>query len=160
MERKQCVWVSFVEGKANMAKIRELLDRGEGYEVTQLSTAGFLVVGPSEKEVQKAMEVGFLVVEEALLRVARWTIRRGTFLDIRVHQVLVHLAGTSLILCNEVGATIMVNHFGVVEAEMVRIVQEGNSVGIDHGGLQHTGDPALVAMKATDQLFPMKVVLP
>lgn len=97
----------------------------------------------------------------ALLRLSRWAVNRGIFLDPRVLQDPMCLVGALLIFCDEVGASFMVDHFGIVEAGMVRIARASKLMSLEllvrvNSQLEM---PAALTMEANRKLFLMRVHL-
>lgn len=118
-----------VDGGASADRIRSLLNRGQGekasWEVMQVGVGNFLAVGRSEEEVEAALMEGYMLAEETLLRLSRWSLSMGSFLDVRGCTVRLRLLGVPLVLCDELGTSHLLWCVGRVEKGSMAFVEGG-----------------------------------
>lgn len=86
---------------------------------------GFLAVSQKKEIATATASGGFIVTEEALLGVTKWEVSRGPFLNSKQCRVPIRLVGVSVVLCDWVGAPLLIRGFNVPEARSVGLMLGG-----------------------------------
>lgn len=117
----RCLYVMLVKGRADTEMIKAWLEArargGDHWKACQVSQVRLLAVSNSEERTIEMAEGGFLVANQVVMRVQRWSMAIGTFPSPRVMAITLTLQGIPLVLCDEEGVSSLISKFAMVESE-------------------------------------------
>lgn len=83
-----------------------------------MSSRGFRAVSQTVEEVEEAAMASFALAKGVVLRLSRWSMRRGYF----PRPTLGSAKLVPIVLCDEIGASLLVRSFGAMKPRTVQLV--------------------------------------